>query len=363
MIKNQLDDHIIQCGQFKLHMYGDLLLAVGFGKKELREQTQKLTRACPFEIVTRTDEESLKFVDVSYLQTLKENRNAVFQIATNFNAVNGINETAAPDRDRFTESYHFDKTQGPIASISAGGGAIVRVHAPFFNSKKPSSTWCQNSQHQMNFVSEKKLSKHFPVQNGYVVYTGAEPKFPKEDSKDYKKLLSSYFIAYHRNQQVVYGRCISPTQIELVQDPEQRVDHVCCAAVNMLQRATGINNKGIDAKRTKMEFILQAVYNSAYLSAIYNQREKLFLTLVGGGAFGNEFPAIFKAIHNAHVQWSKHTQCKLKKVVLVLFGQNKEVPQFMQALANSNVSVSYLIYEKGVPKGQTVPTKNDIQKK
>jgi len=69
-IKNQQTASLRVCGQFKLHMYGDLLLSLGFGKAEHRKQAANHYPL--FEIVTRVDEESLKFVDVAYLQACKE---------------------------------------------------------------------------------------------------------------------------------------------------------------------------------------------------------------------------------------------------------------------------------------------------
>lgn len=295
--------------------------------------------------------------ETDFFPALKENCNSVFQIASNFNAVEAINETAAPDRSGFTEMYFLDRTQGPAASISAGAGAIARVHAPFYNAKKPHTTWCQTVTRQVNFVGDKKLAKHFPITNGYVIYTGNEPKFPKEDSKKWKKLLSSYLIAYHRGQQVTFGHR-TELNYEVCPNPDQTVDQVCCAAVNMSQGRSGQQNKIHDPNRIKMRFILQAVYNSTYMSAIYNGREKLFLTLVGGGAFGNEIEEILLAIQKAHLFWTKHSMCKLQKVVLVLFAQRKEIPTFLQDLVNVDIPVSFQLYTKGIAEAQPVPTKD-----
>jgi len=268
--------------------------------------------------------------------------------------VEAINELSTPDRDKFTEMYFLDRTQGPAASISAGAGAIARVHAAFYAPKKPHPQWCQDGAQQINFVSDKKLSKHFPVQNGYVVYTGAEPKFPKPNSKQWKKLQSSYLIALHRGQEVTYGHR-HPDHFEVVKDSDQRVDQVCCAAVNMLQGRTGLKNKDHDPKRTKMQFMLQCVYNGTYMAAIHGGRTKIFLTLVGGGAFGNEIPMILEAIKNAHIEWSKHSQSLIKKVVLILFGIRREVTDWVQTMVNAGVPVSYQIYKKGVPETQPIP--------
>lgn len=61
-----------------------------------------------------------------------------------------------------------------------------------------------NGSHSDNKLMQKKkvnflqnLSKHFPTQNGYVIYTGEEPKFPKKKTKKWKKLLANYHCGYH----------------------------------------------------------------------------------------------------------------------------------------------------------------------
>lgn len=128
-------------------------------------KTQKDPKRGPvaFEIITRdsNDSKSLRFVDVAYQQSLHENKTAVFQVASNFNAVEGQTEDDSPDGANFAESYIWDRTQGishqfyiliaigPAASISAGGAAITRIYAPFFDSKKTQKSWAQTKARQV----------------------------------------------------------------------------------------------------------------------------------------------------------------------------------------------------------------------
>lgn len=105
--------------------------------------------------------------------------------------------------------------------------------------------------------------------------------------------MANYYVAYHKDQEVLLGHR-KPDTYETQTDPDQVIDQVCCAgthrfftlvltilAVNMLQGAKGINNRKIDIKMNKMCFILQAAYDSTYLSAVYYQRKVVYLTLVG----------------------------------------------------------------------------------
>ena len=70
----------------------------------------------PIEIITRDDFESIKFVDVGYLQST--NPGSMFQCASNFNGIEAPNDDVHPDMHNFTTMYTKDRTQGPTASVS-----------------------------------------------------------------------------------------------------------------------------------------------------------------------------------------------------------------------------------------------------
>eukprot|EP01127_Copromyxa_protea_P019807 TRINITY_DN6506_c0_g1_i1.p1 TRINITY_DN6506_c0_g1~~TRINITY_DN6506_c0_g1_i1.p1 ORF type:complete len:458 (-),score=100.41 TRINITY_DN6506_c0_g1_i1:182-1555(-) len=342
-IKNSVTGRTFKAGKFEMIMYGDMLLDVGVSRRE-----QKLQKKRPFpliEIVTSLDKDSTRFVDVAYLQSLPENRNAIFQIASNFNSVEAITESSFPDSPNFTTKYFMDRTQGPAASISCGAGAITRVHAAFFNERKDPSTWGQTKDTQVNFL--QNLSKHYPTSNGYVVYTGDEPKFSKNvKGKKWKKMQANYYVAYHKEQEVVLGHRKAESY-EVQPESEQLVDQVCCAAVNMLQGTNGINNRKLDAKQYKMRFILQAAYDSTYLSAVYHERQTLFLTFVGGGAFGNDIDLIWNQILKSHQKWARHTKSKISKVVIIMFSPRPNVNNWVQQMTEQNIPYNYIGYREG----------------
>eukprot|EP01127_Copromyxa_protea_P015976 TRINITY_DN4681_c1_g3_i1.p1 TRINITY_DN4681_c1_g3~~TRINITY_DN4681_c1_g3_i1.p1 ORF type:complete len:879 (+),score=136.53 TRINITY_DN4681_c1_g3_i1:23-2638(+) len=333
----------INAGQFNMVSIADLLLCLG----PRPNKPPSGLRLPPIEIITATDPESRRFVDVGYLQSLPENRDAVFQVASNFNGVEGWAETVHPDSRWFTTNYYSDRTQGPAASISCGGGAITRVYAPFYNPRRDPSTWCQTKTTQLNFL--ENLPKYFPTKNGYVVYDGTEAKFPKKDGKKWKKLLVNYLVGYHKSQQVCFGHRL-PLGFEVVKDENQVVDQVFCAAVNMCQGGTGVKNEEIDKKGEKAGFILQASYCGTYLSSICNKRKKLFLTLIGGGAFGNTPDRIVAEMVNAHCEWTSHPQNTIEKVVLVLFcAPPQGVDPWLETMKAQGVPYSYVEYSKGIP--------------
>jgi len=91
------------------------------------------------------------------------------------------------------------------------------------------------------------------------------------------------------------------------------------------------------------------------MATIMGGRQRIFLTMVGGGAFGNEVPAILEAIKNAHLEWTRHTQSQIKKVTLVLYSIRKEVVDWLPSLVNAGIPVSYTIYKNGVAEPQPIP--------
>uniref|UniRef100_A0A6B2L6C0 Macro domain-containing protein n=1 Tax=Arcella intermedia TaxID=1963864 RepID=A0A6B2L6C0_9EUKA len=273
-------------------------------------------------IITRKrddDPKAIKYVDVAYLQSLRENRDAVFQVASNFNGVEAQSEIVKPDAPGFTEKYYADRTQGPAASISAGAGAILRVHGAFIDSHKNNpELWSQSGDKQINFL--EKLGDYYPIRNGYVMFTGDESKFPKFQTnfQEYKKKLLSTLVCYHKNQQVVTGHR-NGALLEKCTDPQQKVDQVMCAAVNIFQGKSGSTNAHQVNIEDKCQLVLDMAYQGTYLCALNNGRKKIFLTLVGGGIFGNKKEWIYDAIIRAHKMWGVKGKSSLEKVYLVVF--------------------------------------------
>jgi len=271
----------------------------------------------PFEILTRQNTSSpSRYVDIAYLQAQTDNRDAVFQVASNFNGVEPINEDFHPSQNDFTEKYYLDCTQGPAASVSTAPAAIARVHAPFADRHTPVSEWSQTKTKQLNTLENMK--EHFPVMNGYVTLTGDEPVFPESNSFEYLQLMWKSMICYHRRCQVTSGHRTQNILEKIEHNFSHTVDQILCAAININQGLNGAINQRAKDIENRCRFILELAYHSTYLSAIVNNRNHIFLTLVGGGAFGNNKEWIYDAILSAHRRWGIHAS-SLRLVTLVLF--------------------------------------------
>jgi len=263
--------------------------SLGIWKNPPKSPSSKVIEYITLNILTRPEGGGgdTRFVDVGHIQSLEANKNAVFQVASNFNGIEASSELSNPDSPSFTEKYYKDRTQGPAASISAGGGAICRVYASFYKSGTDPATWRQTSERQVNFL--KLLAEHYPIRNGYVIFDDDAPKFPKMGSKEYRKLLKMAYIAYHKDVQVTSGyRNPNNETIELVEDDTQLVDQVLCSAVNVFQGRTGKQNSQTRDLYAKCRLVLDLAYQGCYLQAIANGRTQIYLTLIGGGMFRNQ---------------------------------------------------------------------------
>lgn len=219
----------------------------------------------------------VKEVDVAWLQAQSENRQAVFQVASNQNGLEQVDATTSVEAQRL-EDYPFDNTQGPIASISAAPGLLVRWGYAYFDPNTKPSTWRQRDAHQIN------LLEHLPAlpvnQAGYVIWDKTPTVLPAND--DYQKIK----IGYHEDIQVTFGRSDGQSYPFLI-EPEQTIDQVFCAAVALnYQHGAEVDIKS-PAVVAWSQMVLKGIYEGTIRYSHLKGRTKLFLTSVGGGVFGN----------------------------------------------------------------------------
>ena len=99
-----------------------------------------------------------------------------------------------------------------------------------------------------------------------------------------------------------------------------------------------IEHERIRTSQAKAKALLRAAYLGSYLSAIETGCENLFLTLIGGGAFGNDLQTIFIEILNAHKRIALHrNNTTLKKVELFLFKKPDFIGGFLDKLVTDGI--------------------------
>lgn len=233
-----------------------------------------------------------QYVDVGSLQAQPENRDAVFQVASNFSALEPTHKGHAPEDG--ISAYTRDKTQGPFASISAAPGLIYRMYYIFYSAKTEPKEWRQTTERQINLLDSTQFTpeKRYML-NGYIT-------LPQDDANELKKLAEqlekdykNIKVGVHRDIQVAFGR-VKGNYHETVTDPHQIIHQVFTAAVDFGGTNAALRENS-DAQKIG-QLILNAAYEGTIKSAAAHNKKKVYLTLIGGGVFANELSRIGKAI-------------------------------------------------------------------
>jgi len=260
-------------------------------------------KGASFNLVIGNGLETREFhkIDVGALQANPANRGATFQVASNFNCLEFVDKKGSAAQG--ITKYIWDYTQGPAASISAAPGTLYRNYFVEHTPEPGRTKYKGQLEAQINLLDRIPL---IPVKNGYVAF---------ETDEDWMKLKTANFdfqdfgdikVGNQTLVQVTSGLKRNG-MIEMCTDKNQVINQVFTAAMNM----GGV--VGIWAKDPLPEkvarFILGGAYRGTILSAIHNSRtlpdsfvgkNKCFLTMIGGGVFGNDFEWILDAIMNLY---------------------------------------------------------------
>jgi endonuclease/exonuclease/phosphatase family metal-dependent hydrolase len=293
-------------------------ISLGELRKQAVEKAGKLTVAekkpIIFNVIEAEGFNCSGPVDIGALQADPVNRNAVFQVASNFNALETTSHTDERDVNTVAD-YWGDNPQGPRASISAAPGLIYRRYYYFYPERSglEAKLWGQRGQDDNKNIDDKGKKKQInfledlPVNtmNGYIWGNDADTLQPALSNigNITKANAGNFKIGYHSGIQVVFGATqggLNGTQ-EFFYDPCQIIDQIFAAALNLGQQA----DLCIGADEAKAKLILEWTYEATLKAAFLNGKRdgngkiKVFLTRMGGGVFANRQAWIDEAIINA----------------------------------------------------------------
>jgi hypothetical protein len=278
-------------------------------------------------------------IDIGNLQgNLSTEDCAMVQVASNFNCLEN------PRRNtcmlRLVDKAHRDITQGPAAVFGTTSAYLYRCHFyPIVNLLK-------------------NVSGHFGIPiNGKITLTGDEILMTTR--RQVHMNADQICIGLHQDCPILFGRTSQKDLIYIGQhqltqndnthcdDDEEAaaaaqqlefplVDHVLNASINL--HDFGVDTHLCDTTISNlMRSLLRAAYEGVYLAAILRKRKVLYLTLVGGGSFGNPIPLIVDEIQRAHDKWAGHPASILQEVVICLFSRRDE-QQVLAALATTTTA-------------------------
>mmetsp|Transcript_9867 Transcript_9867/g.10935 ORF Transcript_9867/g.10935 Transcript_9867/m.10935 type:complete len:334 (+) Transcript_9867:156-1157(+) len=252
---------------------------------DLRSRTSNISKTCK-------NSNKLQYSTViGKVENLhEENPQALFQVASQFNVLEMVSPALSPERG--VEIYAYDATQGPACAIAAGGGTIYRNY--FVPLGDGSERIGQSKDHQINCLADigellnNQDNSLWTMENGYVVptYDGLDninQKLMSASEAFLDQVRSSLRVGIHWDVEVTRN------------NKGHRVAQVYCSAMPVAySRQSAAKWEHIS------RLILEAAYEATFHAALSHQaktgKNVVFLTKLGGGAFGNKSAWISDAI-------------------------------------------------------------------
>ena len=275
--------------QRKLHVHGEYLQAGGSSRRyrigvlelpsleELRRRVSDLPAAGELRF-TRVQG------DVRELHRAGTNSGALFQVASQFNLLEMVGPDVSPE-DGVTR-YAFDLTQGPACAISAGAATLYRNYLVPVGGKTG-----QTSNRQLDTLTDLRerlaaqlgLSAHelWTMKNGYTVAKReaievAGDWIERASDKDKDTLRASVRVGLHWNVEVT----------DRPEVPGSLVSQAFCSALPVSYSSIP-SSVWEPLGRLILEAAYEATFCAAALNCAQGTSRKLYLTRLGGGAFGN----------------------------------------------------------------------------
>ncbi len=228
--------------------------------------------------------------DVQRLHAEKANAGSVFQVASQFNLLEMVGPGVTPEQG--VGIYETDLTQGPACAVAAGAGTIYRNYFAATNGQIGQSA--DNQIDCLAGIGEAMGnlgSRLWEMRNGYAL---ASEEGLGEISKR---------LAESSEEELDRLRCLLRIGMQwdtevTVEGGGHKVSQAYCSALPV-----AYSRHGFAAWERFARLVLEASYEATICAAILSARgggsHKLFLTLLGGGAFGNETRWILDGMERA----------------------------------------------------------------
>ena len=260
--------------------------------------------------------------NVQEFHTDIENNGAFFQAASQFNLLEMVSPSVIPEEG--VGIYEHDFTQGPACAIACGAGTIYRNYFSKVNNQIG-----QSSNNQIDCLKNigKELENDklnlWKMSNGYALANikglkTISDKLNNFSTQDYENLKGKLRIGLQIDTEVTISK------------DKNIVTQAYCSALPV-----AYSNMASDYWEDFARLILEATYEASFYAALLNFEKtgnnKVFLTLVGGGAFGNRSLWIFDSIRKAIVRFS---DVPLDIKIVSYGNSNHELQKFINSLNN-----------------------------
>lgn len=255
--------------------------------------------------------------DVQQLHIEKSNSGSLFQVASQFNLLEMVSPNVTPEQG--VGGYEYDRTQGPACAIAAGAGIIFRNYFVDVNGSQG-----QTVNNQIDCLADigKRLgnanNRLWEMKNGYALAS-------EEGLKEITNTIKSANEAEVDELRKLLRIGIQWDTEVTLNNSKHTVTQAYCSALPV-----AYSRQSSELWAGFAGIVLEALYEATICTGILNSlktgNNKVYLTLIGGGAFGNERTWIINAIKRS-LNLYKHVDLD---VVIVSHGySNSHVHEFI----------------------------------
>ncbi len=228
--------------------------------------------------------------DVQELHCKVENKNALFQAASQFNLLEMVSPDISPEQG--IDRYEFDYTQGPACAIACGAGTIYRNYFVKVNGQTGQT---ENNQIDCLDLIGKELDNNnlqlWTMRNGYALadkkgLLTISNKIAQLSETEIEHLKEKLKIGIQWNTEVTKSQT------------KHTVSQAYCSALPVAYCQSS-QVYWEDFARIILEATYEATLYAGMLNMKNNNSNLVYLTLVGGGAFGNAENWILSSLQKA----------------------------------------------------------------
>lgn len=298
-----VDDDCIACPGSK---------RIAFGRLELPKLSELRRAVADLQTESRPSTVREVVGDVRALHADPANAGALFQVASQFNLLEMTGPSVTPERG--VGIYENDPTQGPACAIACGAGTIYRNYFVDVDGQTGQSA---NKQIDCSADLGQRLGntggRFWKMQNGYLL--------PSDEGL--AEVTQTIRAASEADRETLLGQLRIGLQLDAevtLDGAGHRVSQAYCSALPV-----AYGRQPADQWTDFAQLILDAAYEATLAAAVINAvrtgNRVVYLTLLGGGVFGNRDDWIMAAIERA---FRKHAQHGLD-VRIVSYWQSKPV--------------------------------------
>lgn len=272
-----------------------------------------------------------RVADVQQLHADPANAGALFQVASQFNALEMVSPDISPDHG--ISDYQYDKTQGPACAIACGAGTLYRQYwLPLPASQWPTS---QPGPVSLGQTRSRQLDMAAPLHQALTQALQQASPGPLWQMKNGYLLananalrqIANYLHQASSDQRAQLRQALQigmqwHTEVTLAMPnrsatPGHLVSQAYCSALPV-----AYSDHSTDLWQPFAQLVLDAAYEATLAAAVLNAQHTgnntVFLTQLGGGAFGNRSEWIISAIERA-LRLYQHQDLQ---VVMVSYGHS-----------------------------------------